>query len=153
FGDPLMEAQAAAGRYAIDQGLRIQTVREAVAGDPCPVGSNEEPRGSDQMALPRQLLEALLDGGRVRVSTDGDGWLGKLVAEHARHFEDALRLGLEAVDLLADQLPETLRNGAGDLVERLAQTPAFLFLYQHAKGDELVHDAHHEQRVAVRAQV
>ena len=97
--------------------LRIQTVGEAVARHLRPVGPGEQRRRGQELPLSRQLVAALFDRQRIRAEAGRDRRHGELVAEHARHLEQALRLRLQARNLLLDQLAKALRDGARNLVE------------------------------------
>ena len=100
--------------------------------------------------MSRQFVAAFLDRQRIRVEAGRNRSDREFVPEHARHFEQALRLGLQAIDLLFDQRAQALGNGARDLGNGSSQPPAVVLRFQHAQGDELVHHPHHEERIAVR---
>ena len=57
---------------------------------------------------------------------------------------------MQAIDLLFDQGAQTVGDGAGDLSNGSSQPPAVVLPLEDAKGDELVHHPHHEERIAVR---
>ena len=77
FGESLVKTQTAAGRHALDQGLRGQTVDEVVADDSRPGGPDEPPRGGHELPLPRQHLAAVTDQPGVVATIDDLRWQAK----------------------------------------------------------------------------
>ncbi len=150
FADPLVQSHAPAGRHPLGDGLGIEAVGEVVARDLRPVGSRPQCRRRQELPLSRQLIAAFLDFHRIRAEAGRNRCDREFVPEHARRFEQALHLGLQAIDLLLDQRAQALGNGSSDLRNGSSQPPAVVLRLQHAKGHELVHHPHHEERIAVR---
>ena len=148
--DPLVQAQAPPGRYPLGDGVGIQAVNEAVACDLRPVGSQEERGCGQELPLSYELVAAVLDGQRIQIEAGRNRSGREFGPENAGRFEHALRLWLQAIDLLFDQRTQAVGDGVGDLSDGSSQPPAVVFRFQHTKRDELVQHPHHEERIAVR---
>jgi hypothetical protein len=148
-----VQSQAPTGRYPLHDGVGIQAVGKAVARDFRSVGSYEQLRRRQELPLSYECMAAVLDRQRIHFEACRKRSYGEFVPEHARRFEQALRLRLQAINLLFDERAQALGDGACDLSNRASQSPAVVFQLQHPKGDKLVHHPRHEERIAVRTLV
>jgi hypothetical protein len=96
------------GRHPLYDGVGIQAVGEAVARDLRSVGSYEQARSGQELASSGEFIAALLDCQRIRGEAGRNRSYREFVPEHARDFEQALRLGLQAINLLFDQRAQAL---------------------------------------------
>src|SRR5256885_12223637 len=110
---------------------------EAVASYLPPVGPREQRRRDQKLPLSCQFVATLFDRQRILGKAGRDRRHGELAPEHTRRLEQALRLRVQASNLLLNQQAEALRNRVRNLVEGPAQAPAPVLRLQHAQGNEL----------------
>ncbi|MEW6268572.1 MAG: hypothetical protein AB1689_04655, partial [Thermodesulfobacteriota bacterium] len=128
-------------------------MREAVARQRRAVGQRAHRRRREQRALPRELVARPLDRRGRHLERVGDHRRGEVAADEARRLEHELPVRVEPLHLLLDEPADRRGHDARDVAERTREPPAIAVVDDGRRREQLVDEAHQEERVAVAAAV
>src|SRR6185295_17449357 len=96
-------------------------------------------------------IAPLLCFPRAAIRSDGGDGGRELDPTEARPLEQLAVLRVQAVQLLFDHRPQSLRNGSQLGAKPLAHHPTLVSLDDRATCEQVIDEGHEEERVAARA--
>jgi hypothetical protein len=128
--------------------LAIQRVPEGEAPGDRAVGPCGDSRAAQKRTDAGEAVAPLLCFPRAAIRPDGGDGGRELDPTEARRLEQLAVLRVQAVELLFDHRPQTLRDGGQLGAKPLAHHPTLVSLDDRSACEQVIDEGHQEERVA-----